>query len=164
MPNGPIHPIYLSLQEFIDLEFHLMNTRPGVKTDAFVSELIKNWLAVDSERIDLRKNGPPMHGFQWKDLFLPEGTCLRTSFHHAVEFAKVVGDRVRSDDGISLTPSQFVNRHAEGRNAWRFVWLRFPGEANWVRAFDCRTRMRKQANAGLNDSKKSVTEQIHRSN
>jgi len=140
MANRPAHPIYLSLDEFIDLEYHLMNTRPGVKPDAFVSELIKHWLEVDTERLHLHKDGPPMHGFQWKNLFLPEGTCLRTSCHQTVEFAKVVKDRIQSDDGASLTPSLFVNRHAKGRNAWRFIWLRFPGEANWVRACDCRTR------------------------
>jgi hypothetical protein len=81
-----------------------------------------------------------MRGFQWKNVFLPEGTRLRTSYQQAIEFAKVVGDRILFDDGESLTPSLFANRHAKGRNAWRLVWLRFPGDDYWVRAIDCRMR------------------------
>ena len=45
-----------------------------------------------------------------------------------------VVELVKSDDEKSLTPSMFANRHAKGRNAWRFVWLRFPGNDHWVRA------------------------------
>jgi hypothetical protein len=73
---------------------------------------------------------------------VPEGTNLRTSYHHTNEFAKVIGDHILSDDGEALTPSQFANRHAQGRNAWRFIWLRFPGETDWVRATERRPHVR----------------------
>ena len=73
-------------------------------------------------------------------MFLPDGTRLRTSYRHVTEFAKVVGDHIFSNDGTRLTPSLLANRHARGRNAWRFVWLRFPGHDDWCRAADCRTR------------------------
>jgi hypothetical protein len=56
----------------------------------------------------------------------------------------VVGDRIRADDGEYLTPSLFANRHTTGRNAWRFVWLRFPGDDYWVRAGNCRTTASKK--------------------
>jgi hypothetical protein len=140
MGYEPIKQIYLPLDSFLDFELHLMETRPGVKPEAFITELIQRWLKVDQERLALRRNGPAMRGFQWKSVFLPEGTNLRTSHCGHVEFAKVVGDRIVSDDGTSLTPSLFANRHATGRNAWRFVWLRFPGDDYWIRAADCRTR------------------------
>ncbi|MRV74315.1 hypothetical protein GJ700_21650 [Duganella sp. FT92W] len=81
-----------------------------------------------------------MRSFQWKNIFLPDGTSLRTSHCGNVEFAKVVGDRIVSDDGTSLTPSLFANRYAKGRNEWRFVWLRFPGDDYRMRAADCRAR------------------------
>lgn len=138
-------PIYLPVADFLNLEFHLMDTRPGVKADAFVTELVKRWLVIEMERLALIKNGQAMRGFQWKNVFLPEGTILRTSYRHVVEYAKVIGDRLLSDDGESLTPSLFANRHATGRNAWRFVWLRFPGDDHWVRAANCRTRFTEQA-------------------
>jgi hypothetical protein len=54
------------------------------------------------------------------------------------------GIGIRSDDGEYLTPSLFVNRHTTGRNAWRFVWLRFPGDDYWIRADNCRTSASKK--------------------
>ena len=117
-----------------------MDTRPGVKLDAFVTELVKRWLAIETERLALRNSGQALRGFQWKNVFLPEGTSLRTSYRETIEFAKVVGDQIASDDGALLTPSLFANRHAKGRNAWRFIWLRFPGDDYWIRAGNCRVR------------------------
>jgi len=130
--------VYLPVTNALHLELHLLETRPGVKLDDFVTELLARWLAVDIERLALRKNGRAMRGFQWKNVFLPEGTTLRTSYRDSVEFVKVVGDSIISDDGIPLTPSLFANRHAKGRNAWRLVWLRFPGDDHWIRAVNCR--------------------------
>lgn len=132
-------PVYLPLDDFMQLEFYLMDARPGVKPDAFVAELVNRWLAVEKERQSLRERGYGIHGFQWKNVFLPDGTCMRTSYRGNFEFAKVVGDRIVADDGATLTPSQFANRLANGRNAWRFVWLRFPGNDYWIRACNCRT-------------------------
>jgi hypothetical protein len=140
MEYEPKQPVYLPISDFLNLEFHLMDTHPDVKPDAFVTELVKRWLATEMERLALRKNGMAMRGFQWKTVFLPDGTSLRTSYGDTAEFAKVVGDHIVSDDGASLTPSLFANRHAKGRNAWRFVWLRFPGNDHWVRADNCRAR------------------------
>ena len=136
--------IYLPVVDFLNLEFHLMDTRPGVKPDAFVTELVQRWLAIEMARLATRKNGRALRGFQWKNVFLPEGTHLRTCYLHTIEFAKVMGDRIRSDDGEYLTPSLFANRHTTGRNAWRFVWLRFPGDDYWIRADNCRTSLAAQ--------------------
>ena len=129
--------IYLPITDYLNLEFFLMDNRPGVKPESFVVELVKRWLATETARLALR-NGQAMRGFQWKNVFLPEGTALRTSCGDVVDFAKVIGDRIVSDDEKSLTPSMFANRHAKGRNAWRFVWLRFPGNDHWVRASNYR--------------------------
>jgi len=131
-------PVYLPVTDYLELEFYLMDARPGVKPDAFVTELVHRWLAVEMERLALRKNGHAMRGYQWKNLFLPDGTSLRTSHCGVIDFAKVMGNRIVSDDGASLTPSQFANRHANGRNAWRFVWIRYPGDEYWIRAVNCR--------------------------
>lgn len=137
-------PIYLPVTDLLNLEFHLMDTRPGVKPEAFVTELLQRWLAIEMDRLATLRNGRAMRGFQWKNVFLPDGTRLRTSYRHTIEFAKVVGDCILSDDGESLTPSLFANRHATGRNAWRFVWLRFPGDDYWICADNCRARVAAQ--------------------
>ena len=144
MGYTPIRPVNLPLTDFMNLEFHLMETRPGSNPEAFVIELVQRWLAMDMERLALRRNGSAIRGFQWKNVFLPDGTRLRTSYQGVSEFAKVVDDRILSDDGESLTPSQFANRHANGRNAWRFIWIRFPGDAHWIRAIDHRQRSDEQ--------------------
>ncbi|MBB3121466.1 hypothetical protein [Pseudoduganella violacea] len=132
--------VYLPTTDYLELELYLMDTRPGVRLDAFVTELVHRWLAIEMERLALRKNGQAMRGYQWKDLFLPDGTHLRTSHCGIIDFAKVVGDHIVSDDGVSLTPSQFANRDSKGRNAWRFVWVRYPGDEYWIRAANCRVR------------------------
>jgi len=132
--------IYLPATDYLNLEFHLMDTRPGIKPEAFVADLVKQWLAVETERLSLRKSGHAMRGVQWKNLFLPDGTSLRTRYRETTEFAKVIGNQIISEDGALLTPSLFANRHAKGRNAWRFVWLRFPGDDYWTRADNCRLR------------------------
>jgi len=51
-----------------------------MKPDAFITELVERWLATDKARLTLRQNGRAMRGFQWKNLFLPDGTVLRTSY------------------------------------------------------------------------------------
>jgi hypothetical protein len=143
-------PMYIPATVYLDLELHLMDTRPGVKPEAVVAELVQRWLTIEEERLSLRARGQPKRGFQWKDTFLPEGTGLRTSYRDTVEFAKVVGNRIVTDDGDLMSPSQFANRRAKGRNAWRFVWVRFPGDDYWIRAANCRTRseemMQKRSN------------------
>jgi hypothetical protein len=115
-----------------------MERRPDVTSETFVTELVQRWLKVEMERLALRKNGGAMRGFQWKNISLPGGTSLRTSYCDTCEFAKVTDNHIVNDDGESLTPSLFANRYAKGRNAWRFIWLRFPGDNYWIRAADCR--------------------------
>ncbi len=153
MEYEPKKSIYLPMLPFLDLELHLLETHPGVKPEDFLTDLFKRWLAVEKDRLGLRKNGQPTRGFQWKDVFLPDGTRLRTSYARTIEFAKVVGDHILSDDGESLTPSLFANRHAKGRNAWRFVWLRFPGDDYWIRADNYRARFEQK---GLRQSKSEI--------
>lgn len=133
-------PVDIPLEDFLKLELYLMDVRPGIKTEAFIAELVNRWITVELERQAVRERGQSLRGFQWKNIFLPEGTSLRTSYFQEVEFAKVVGDRIVADDGAALTPSQFANRRAKGRNAWRFVWLRFPGDDYWIRAENRRAR------------------------
>ena len=133
--------VYMPTADVLNLELHLLETRPGVQLDTFITELVKRWLTVDMERAALHKHGPSIRGVQWQTVFLPHGTRLRTRYRELVEFAEVRGDQIVSDDGARLTPSVFANRHAKGRNAWRFIWLRFPGNDDWTRADTCRRRV-----------------------
>jgi hypothetical protein len=79
-------PVYLPVADFLQLEFYLMDVRPGIKPDAFVAELVSRWLAVEMERQSLRERGDAIRGFQWKNVFLPDGTGLRTSYRECLIF------------------------------------------------------------------------------
>ncbi|MES2296365.1 MAG: hypothetical protein V4582_04950 [Pseudomonadota bacterium] len=85
---------------------------------------------------------PATKGYQWKHVFLPEGTLLRTVFggknHHCV----VESDQILFN-GQAVSPSGFVN--AVGgirRNAWRCTWILFPDAKEWKLADTLRTRER----------------------
>jgi hypothetical protein len=143
MPYIATEAVRLPVGLYVDLDFHLMATQPGVKLEAFVTEFLQRWLVIEKERLALRRDGHPLNGFQWKGVFLPDGTNLRTSHGSRTDFAKVVGERIVCEREF-VTPSAFANRHATGRNAWRFVWLRFPGQENWIRASDYRARLERQ--------------------
>jgi hypothetical protein len=79
-------------------------------------------------------------GYQWKSLFLPEGTLLRMQYKGEYHTADVRGNRI-SYQGRTLSPRQFV-MHLTGsvRNAWRELWIRCPGEVRWHLA-DVRRRI-----------------------
>jgi len=48
-------------------------------------------------------------------------------------------EEIRHEDQ-PISPSKFANLHGSGnRNAWKVIWLRFPGSEQWVLADTCRT-------------------------
>jgi hypothetical protein len=78
-------------------------------------------------------------GYQWKEVFLPEGTKLRASFDHEPYFAVVKGAEVRYGEH-AISPSCFANLHGCGnRNAWKTIWLRLPDSDKWLLADVCRS-------------------------
>jgi hypothetical protein len=85
---------------------------------------------------------PATKGYQWKALFLPEGTLLRTVFGGKNHHCMVEGDAIVFN-GQAVSPSAFVN--AVGgirRNAWRCTWILFPDTKEWKLADTLRTRVR----------------------
>ncbi len=70
-------------------------------------------------------------GYQWKGLFLPDGTVLRTVFGGKNHHCLVERDHILYN-GKSVSPSGFVN--AVGgvrRNAWRCTWILLPDAKHW---------------------------------
>ncbi len=99
---------------------------------------------IAAEAIDewVRRHDPdgvpmaPTRGYQWKSVFLPEGTTLRTVFGGKNHHCQVENDRILYN-GQAVSPSGFIN--AVGgvrRNAWRSIWLLRPEDKHWVLA-DC---------------------------
>ena len=97
-------------------------------------QAVRDYLAVD--RTETQGARRSEVGYQWKRLFLPEGTLLRATTHGNTIYAKVEGHAIVSD-GQELSPSRLANCHGGVRNAWRVVWLRLPGH-DWERADRCR--------------------------
>jgi len=73
-------------------------------------------------------------GYQWKEVFLPEGTTLRANFGSQPYFASVEGAEITYEEQ-TVSPSCFANLHGSGnRNAWKAIWLRLPGSDVWLLA------------------------------
>lgn len=115
----------------------------GEQTGHFWSDPAMEPLMLDAIR-GLLKPGPQAQqalpaspseaGYQWKQVFLPEGTKLRASFGRKPCFAEVVGAEIKYGEH-AISPSCFANLYGSGnRNAWKAVWLRFPGSEAWLLA------------------------------
>ena len=102
-------------------------------------EAIDEWMRRhDPEGLPL----PPTSGYQWKSLFLPDGTVLRTVFGGKNYHCHVENDGIVYQ-GKPVSPSGFVN--AVGgirRNAWRCTWVLLPSNSEWKLADTLRTRAR----------------------
>lgn len=67
-------------------------------------------------------------GYQWKELFLPDGTDLRMHCKGETYHARVSGDAIVYQ-GRRVSARQLTIAIAgDGRNAWRELSLRLPGE------------------------------------
>ena len=86
---------------------------------------------------------PPLRGYRWKLIFLPEGTRLRMDSDGRAHYACVEGDQIIFR-GVSVSPRGMTLAVAgDGRNAWSELALCFPGERIWVRASRCRADLRR---------------------
>jgi hypothetical protein len=115
--------------------------------EPFVCEALRNYMnpapAAQEQAV-----APSESGYQWKEVFLPEGTRLRASFERKQYFAEVAGAEIKYGEH-AISPSCFANLFGSGnRNAWKAVWLRLPGSTEWLLADVCRSA-RKAAIARL---------------
>ncbi|MES2295805.1 MAG: hypothetical protein V4582_02130 [Pseudomonadota bacterium] len=109
-----------------------------------VEGAVKAWIA------NATAAAPAVRGYQWKSLFLPEGTRIRMCYKLKWAYADVVGDQIIYQ-GRAMSPAQFTNRVAGCvRNAWRELWLRCPGDARWHLA-DTRRRILRRVREPLPD-------------
>jgi hypothetical protein len=85
---------------------------------------------------------PATSGYQWKHLFLPNGTLLRTVFNGKNFHCLVEGDHILHD-GKTTSPSGFANA-AGGvrRNAWNVIWVLLPDSSDWKLAATLRPKVK----------------------
>src|SRR5471032_2070713 len=92
-----------------------------------ITAAIAFWL---DERAKAPAVGDPanVRGYQWKSLFLPEGTVLRSWSYGEHNYARVEGDQI-IHQGRSVSPNQFAQSFARStRNAWTDLFVRRPGD------------------------------------
>lgn len=115
---------YVELRQFLP--------KHGIAQDLHevVDRAIKDWMAA-LEASSEAATSCTLKGFQWKSLFLPDGTKLRAVCDGEHHVAHVVGGKVVYEGRI-YSPPQFVNHvHGSTRNAWKSIWLLFPNETDW---------------------------------
>lgn len=143
MDHPIIGGIYLPSEVYMELIHRTGEPCYGNKSEEVLCTLIRKWLAGPASepgnRADAAADAAGSKGYQWKQVFLPEGTELRATFQGRSTYAKVENEKIMRD-GESITPSQLANANGCGtRNAWRAIWLKFPGASKWELAAGCRS-------------------------
>jgi hypothetical protein len=116
----------------MELATHLRQQGDRRTPDEIVVLAVRNWLAAQRPAARPR-------GYQWKELFLPEGTELRLRYMGMYYYATVDGDRILHGEQAVSPREWLLSVTGTVRNAWRDIWLRrYPGEC-WTRAGDWRS-------------------------
>jgi hypothetical protein len=98
-----------------------------------ITKAVESWL--DTQTHTQPGSEPSgVRGYQWKSLFLPEGTVLRSWSYGEHNYARVEGDKIMHD-GQSVSPNQFARYFARTtRNAWFDLSVRRPGDKHFKMA------------------------------
>ncbi|HEY0063081.1 MAG TPA: hypothetical protein VGC21_13245 [Telluria sp.] len=102
-----------------------------------VEEAVEDWLRKHQPDAC---GEPQFAGYQWKSLFLPHGTVLRTVFKGKHHHCRVENEQI-VHEGAGCSPNGFVS--AVGgirRNAWKSIWLLLPDAKHWQLADTLRVR------------------------
>lgn len=108
-----------------------------------LADAIELWLV---EQRKLQVGGAPrsVHGYQWKTVFLPDGTLLRTVSYHDEQCAQVQGNEIIFN-GRVVTPNQLAHWAGRGtRNAWNDIYVRRPQDKYYIHASRLRMLVRQE--------------------
>ena len=112
--------------------------------EEYYPSILEHWSNQDANRVtELEARRRPL---VWKLVVVPAGSEVRMSYDGQHHYGKVHDGKIKDDDG-EFSPSEWASKVAGGtsRNAWRDLWFKFPGDANWVPA----TLLRERARANL---------------
>ena len=100
---------------------------PGIWSAEYIEKLVD-----EEDEAFWEKYGDPGRGYQWGTVFLPNGTQVRMTYGGQDSYAEIRhGGLFFGEERMS--PSQFARRVANNtnRNAWRDLYMKFPGEKWW---------------------------------
>ena len=107
-----------------------------------IAAAVDFWLAHHEKSADDAE--PVLRGYQWKSLFLPEGSILRSWNYGEHRYARVEGDRIMHN-GRAVSPNQFARSFAgTTRNAWTDLSVRRPGDTAYQRACHLRQQIARE--------------------
>lgn len=111
-----------------------------------VSSAIEFWLA-EQAKLSAGCDPASVRGYQWKTVFLPEGTVLRSWSYGDHNYARVEGDQI-IHEGKPVSPNQFAQSFARTtRNAWTDLYVRRPCDKRFILACRLRQQIAGQAAA-----------------
>jgi hypothetical protein len=132
-----------------ELAAHLKVSGSKLSINQAMDEGIRSWIDADKARHAVPAS--PSRGYQWKTLFLPEGTELRMVCANNTYNARVCGDQIIFA-GRSVSPRGMTLAVAgTGRNAWRDLTLKLPGD-RFFRSAMCIRREQERTPAKPPDS------------
>jgi len=141
--SGKLVSVQISSALFMEVALYLQEYGDNRDPSEVVEDALEVWL--QGAKGQVQQESAPVHGYQWKNLFLPEGTELKMENRGRLSYARVVGDVVVYN-GQPTTPNKFAAEVAQtARNAWETVWLRLPGQRYWKCAAVVRGEMLKSA-------------------
>ncbi|UTY57819.1 hypothetical protein [Massilia sp. erpn] len=113
---------------YIELALQLHKTGDGNRLNEVVSEALRDWLVA--------RNGGRQspRGYQWKDVYLPDGTELRLRYQGEYYYAEVRGDRLMYAGATTSPRAWALQVTGSVRNAWRDISIRRGARGTWVRA------------------------------
>jgi hypothetical protein len=136
--------LHIDTDTLLRLISHLQLRSGTQDISAAINSAIELWLR---EQGKLAKGCDPasVRGYQWKSLFLPEGTELRSWSYGDYNNARVVGDQI-IPKGKAVTPNRFAQSFARStRNAWTDLHVRRPEDQQFKLAHRLRAELAKQA-------------------
>lgn len=138
-----------------ELAMHLRTSGSLLTVTEAATAAIRAWIGASTQPSTQQLAAPTPEqqvsacaGYQWKSLFLPSGTELRMSTRESTCHARVVGDDIIFG-GRRVSPRAMTLAVAgNGRNAWRDLWLKMPGQTRFLPASRLR-REHERVAAGL---------------
>lgn len=103
---------------------------PDVWSVEYIEKLVD-----EEDEAFMEKYGDPGRGYQWGTVFLPNGTQVRMTYGGKYTYAEIRHARLYYGEE-SMSPSQFAGCVAKNtaRNAWRDLYIKFPGDGSWKHA------------------------------
>lgn len=123
--------VEVPLGVYLELAFRLRNSGDTREPNDVVVFALKAWLG--------NRQGKSNGGYQWKELFLPDGTELRMRYRGTYYYANIDGDQLKYA-GETVSPRDWALLvTGTVRNPWRDIWIRRGINECWTRAAMWRT-------------------------